>query len=99
MQSMQWRHPESLINQAQANVVKKFPLKSSPVEQSALWESPGYVRGESPLTERKHLLDTVETSDVGVAEWTRQMERMEKRQERIEDLLVQLTKDIQKFGE
>lgn len=96
MQSMQLRHPESLINQAQVNVSKKFPPKSSPIEQSALWQRPDRAHGESLLTERKPLIDSMETNDVGVSEWTRRMERMEKRQERIEELLVQLTKDIRK---
>lgn len=98
MQSLQRRHPESLINQAQANVLKRLPPMSSPVEQSALSESPDHIREESPLTERKSLMDTMVTDDAGGADWKRRMDRMEKRQERIEDLLVQLTKDIQKLG-
>jgi len=98
MQSMkQWRHPESLINQAQANAMKKFPPKSSPVDQSALSESPG--EGDSPLTEQKPPMDTAETANVGVPEWIKRIERMEKQQERIENLLVQIIKDIHKLGE
>jgi hypothetical protein len=96
MQSVQWRHPESLINQAQANALKKFP---SPIERSALSESPGHIQEESPLIERKPPMDTAGNGDVGVAEWTRRMDQIEKRQQRIEDLLVQLTKDIRKLGE
>ena len=86
------RHPDSLINQAQANASKKLPPQCSPIEQSALWQSPDRTHGESPSTERKPPISSAETDDVGVSEWTRRMERMEKRQERIEDMLIQLTK-------
>jgi hypothetical protein len=93
MHSTQWRHPESLVHHTQANALKRFSPKSSPVEQSALSESPDHARVVSPLTERKPSLDT---EYVG-SDWTSRMDQMEKRQQRIEDLLIQLSKDIRKL--
>jgi hypothetical protein len=100
MQSMQLRHPESLLNHAQTNAMKRFPPKSSPIEQSVLVQNLEEVREGPPSMERKPPMNTAETgNDIGITDWMRRMEQMEKRQERIESLLVQMSKDIRKLGE
>ena len=96
MHSTQWRHPESLSNQSHAIVSKRFTPKSSPAEHSALSESLEHVRGGTPLTESKSPMTVSGPDDT---EWSSRMDRMEKRQERIESLLIQLTKNVRLSNE
>jgi len=97
LQSVQRRHPESLTTQAQVNAMKKFTQRSTPVEQSILSEGPDQHSHDDLLkTEAKIPLDSHEREP---SDWERRLEEMEKRQERIETLLVQIAEDVRNFRE
>lgn len=94
------RSEEPLINQAQSNAMKKFPLlPKSPSGDAPLSKSPEQLsEGGSPtsvLTEAQTPEITAQDRSIGVSEWTRRMDEMERRQGRIENLLVQIAQDIQ----
>lgn len=101
MQSMRGQHPEPLINQAQANAMKKFPLfpksSTSPM-QTPMTKSPDQIPGTESISPKtvSEAEGWAEDQPSGISAWARRLDEIEKRQERMEELLIQIAKDVKR---
>ncbi|KAG6844774.1 hypothetical protein H0H87_003892 [Tephrocybe sp. NHM501043] len=92
-------HPQSsppLFQQVQAKKVAMFPKSSSPPRSSAFSRSPERIAPASPSTATEALEESKadEVGRLGGVAVERRLEEMEKRQERIEELLKQIARDV-----
>jgi hypothetical protein len=94
------RSEDSLFNQAQPHAMTKFPLvaKTSSGASVPLSKSPNQLSGGGSPTSATVETQTpdmaVQDYSAGILDWTRRMDEMERRQGRIEELLVQIAHDI-----
>ncbi|RDB20824.1 Calcium channel YVC1 [Hypsizygus marmoreus] len=112
MQSLRGQHAEPLLYHAQANAMKKFPTlpkPSSPVNTSTkpaspintMTKSPDQIppAPKSPTRRPESVLESeseAESQRGGISTWASRLDEMERRQERIESLLMQIAKDTKR---